>query len=441
MKILKIIQQISRFWGRGILGNQRGQLGTVGGIPIYEVAIQYVEEQFAFARNFATQAVSDAQNLLQQLALIAGSIKQIDTTVNLTGVTLTPPAFTAVAPIQPSWAMTLPAAPPGQVFQNITLGDLKLPDLNAVAFNIGVVDPAAVTYGSPLLTALKARLLADVQTDIDRPNVETAKWNRGRARDLLTHQDALGKIKADWSKSSLPLPDGAMIAAIEVENKRYADAYDDRSGQIAIEESDLAIKVRQAAVAQATQLEGILMNFLQTTQTRIFEASKATIDAQVKLYDLIIARYRMMVDIYRTVADVRIAQAKADVDIYVAEVTAYKAQIEAEVSRIDAIVKTFVAQVDAYRAQILAYQALTNVEIEILKAQLGIAVQTATLQLKNAEIQIAQYEKNNELKVETVKAMGTIVAQNVAGALSSIHANAGMTRSDSATANEQVSSG
>ena len=181
----------------------------------------------------------------------------------------------------------------------------------------------------------------------------------GRARDLLTHQDLLAQKRAEWSKSGLPLPDGALVAAIEAEDIRYANAYDDRSGQIAIEESNLAIKVRQDAVTQATQLEGILMNFLQTTQQRLFEASRATVEAQIQVYNAEIAKYRMMTDIYQTLANVRMTEAKTKVDIYVAQVTAFRAEVEAEAARLDALVKVFTGEVEAYRADVQVYQALS----------------------------------------------------------------------------------
>ena len=502
-------------------------------------------------------------------------------------------------------------SPPGKgSFQNIDPG--SPPSISGLVVRAGPIDPAAVTYESPLLTALKARLLADVQTDIDRPSIETLKWNRARARDLLTHQDMYAQKRAEWSKSSLPLPDGVLVAAIEVEDIRYANAYDDRSGQIAIEEANLAIKVRQDAVVQATQLEGILMNFLQTVQQRIFEASKATVEAEIQVCNAEIGKYRIMADIYQAVSNVKIAEAKNAVDIYatevsayrveveaetarvdapikayqaisnvkiaearakvdtyatevgaykagidaeiakvdapikvyqavsnvkiaaaraivdtyatevqaykagidaeaakvdapikayqavsnvkiagaknlvdtyatevnayktrvdaeaakvdapikvyqavsavkiaqvkalvdtyVAEVTAFRVGVEAESARVDALVKAFNGEVEGYRADVSAYQALSTVETEILRTQANLAVARAGLYQKNGEIQIAEYEALTGLKIEAIKSMGAIVAQEVAGALSGIHAQASMSRQDSESVNESISS-
>ena len=526
-----------------------GTPGTVGGVPIYEVAMVEVEKQFDLARDYVTQARNLAEGLLNNLATISGQIKQIDTNVALEGADYSITPFTETTPTKPDTSMNIGSPPVIQTFsldlpvpdsamnigsppvrQAISL-DLSVPDSTMnfgsppvrqtfsldlpapdITFNIGLppdkgnlktidlsglaipdisglvvqtdpINPAAVTYESPLLTALKARLLADVQTDIDRPSVETAKWNRARARDLLLHQDMLAQKRAEWSKSGLPLPDGALSAAVESEDIRYANAYDDRSGQIAIEESNLAIQVRQSAIAQATQLESILMNFLQTTQQRLFEASRATVEAKIQVYNIEIGKYRIMTDIYQVVSNVKIAEAKNSVDIYtaevgayrvgvdaeiarvdapikvyqavsnvkiaeartlvdsyVAEVTAFRVGVEAESARIDALVKTFNAEVDAYRANIQAYQALSSVAIEILKTQTNLAISRAGLYQKNAEIQINEYEALTGLRIEVVKAMGAIVAQEVAGALSSIHAAASMSRSDSASATETISS-
>lgn len=418
-----------------------GTPGTVGGVPIYEVAMVEVEKQFDLARDYTTQARNLAEGLLNSLATISDTIKQIDTNVTLQGIdtsTITP--FIGVRPTRPDVTTNFPSPPEKSVFANIDLSDLTIPDISGLAVHVDPIDAAVVTYDSPLLTALKARLLADVQTDIDRPDIETAKWNRGRARDLLTHQDLLAQKRAEWSKSGLPLPDGALVAAIESEDTRYANVYEDRSGQIAIQESDLAIKVRDSAIAQATQLEGILMNFLQTTQARIFEASRATVQAQIQVYNVEIAKYRMMTDIYQTVANVRMTEAKTKVEIYVAQVTAFRAEVEAEAARLDALIKVFTGEIEAYRADVQVYQALTSVELEIIKTQTSLAISRAELYLKNADIQIREYEALTGLRIEVIKAMGAIVAQEVAGALSSIHAAASMSRSDSASASETISS-
>ena len=402
-------------------------------IPIYDInnaAIREVQAQFDLARDYVTEARGLAIGLLDNLSVISDSIRQIDTNVALEGADYTIAPFTGVSPTKPDVTMYIGAPPARRVFHDVDLSDLTIPDVSSLIIHTDPINAGAVTYESALLTALKARLLADVQTDIDRPTIETAKWNRARARDLLTHQDLLAQKRAEWSKSGLPLPDGALLAAIESEDIRYANTYDDRSGQISIEESNLAIQVRQAAIAQATQLEGILMNFLQTTQARLFEASKATVEAQLQVYNAEIAKYRMMTDIYQTLANVRLTEAKTKVEIYMAEVTAFKAEVEAEAARLDALVKTFTGEIDAYRADVQAYQALSTVETEILKTQTSLAISRSELYLKNADIQIKQYEALTGLRIEAIKAMGAIVAQEVAGALSSIHASAGMTRSD-----------
>lgn len=409
-------------------------------IPIYERAMVEVEQQFDLARDYVTEARGVAEGLLNSLKTVSDSIRQIDTNVSLEGADYSISQFTGVKPTKPDVTMNIGSAPAKRVFHDIDLSDLTLPDISGLTVHADPINAGAVTYESALLTALKARLLVDVQTDIDRPSIETAKWNRARARDLLTHQDKLAAIRADWSKSGLPLPDGAMVAAVEVENVRYANAYDDRSGQIAIEESNLAIQVRQSAITQATQLEGILMNFLQTTQQRLFEASRATVEAQLQVYNAEVAKYRMMTDIYQAIANIRITEAKAKVELYIAEVIGFKAEIEAEAARLDALVKAFMGEVDGYRADAQVYQALSSAESEILKTQTSLAVARAELYLKNADIQIRQYEALTGLRIEVIKSMGAIVAQEVAGALSSIHASASMSRQDSASANETITS-
>lgn len=406
----------------------------MGEVPIYERAIAEVEEQFDLARDYATEAVNLSKSLLESLTNIGNELRQIDSNVTINDVDFNIPPFTGIRPEKPEVSIYV-GSPPAKLgdARNIDLSDLQIPDISGLVVHTDSINSAVATYESPLLTALKVRLLADIQLDIDRPNTETAKWNRSRERDLLTHQANLDRIRAEWSQGNLPLPDGVLTAAIEVENIRYANSYDDRSREIAIAESDLAVKIRDSSIGKAVQLEGMLMTFLQTTQQRIFEASRATVEAQLQVYNAEIMKYRMLTDIYQALANVRIAQARAYVDTYVAEVTAFRAVVEAEVARVDAIIKNFMAEVDAYKADTVVYQALSSVELGILKSRLDVAVSRAELYLKNADIQIRQYEALNGIRVEVVKAMGIIVAQQVAGALSSIQARASMSRGDSAS--------
>ncbi len=408
-------------------------------VPIYERAITAVEEQFDLSRAFAVAAQAMGEELLNTLAEYAAEIDEIDTNVEISGTDYTPSPFTGEVPTKPNVDMGAFSPPATREFKGLDLSGLEIPDLSGIAPSVGSIDPAGAEYSSTLLTALKARLISDVSTDINRPDIQTAQWNLARERDAENHSDLLDAIRADWSKSGLPLPDGALLAAIEKENTRYGYVYDDRSRDIAINESNLAIKVRQDAITQAIHLENILMNFLQTTKQRLFEASKATVEAQVHLFNLVMQKYRMLTDIYQAVANVKIAEAKTLVEIYLAEVTAYKTKVDAEAARLDALVKAYSAEVDAYKGQVMAYQALSGFEAEILRTQANLAVARAQLYLKNAEIQIKQAESNNGLRIETAKAMGAIIAQELAGALSGIHAQAGMHRQDSASYSLNVS--
>jgi len=538
-------------------------------IPIYDIsraAITEVQSQFDLARDYATEAKTDADTLLTSLSVLAESIHAIDSSVGIDDVDSSVTSFVGTAPTPPDPTMTIPDLPtkttsslvlepisptmspgtiPGKPTVVIDAGSLtvswnpgaSLPSLGDISIdtggspvidvstNVSPINPAGASYDSPLLTALKTRLLADVQTDIDRPSVEVAKWDRARARDLLTHQASLDTIRGDWSKSGLPLPDGALTAGIESENVRYSNTYDDRSGQIAIEEANLAIQVRQSAIAQAVQTENILMTFANTVQERIFQASRATVEAEIQVINAVMMKYRIMTDIYQAVSNIRIAKSRAEVDAYsagagvykaavdaeaarwnaeaniyqtkasveiaegkgaidiygsevqaykanvdaeaarvnaevnvyqalssvqiaeakslvdtyVAEVQAYKANVDAEAARVDALAKLFSSEVEGYKADASVYQAVSGVEIEIIKNKTALSISRANLEMKEAEIQIAQYQALTNLKIEAMKAMGSMVAQQIAGALSSIHATASMDRKDGVDYNYNVS--
>lgn len=550
-------------------------------IPIYERAIVEVEKQFDLARSYTTDAVTRTIALLDALSEIGNELKEIETNVQIddadfsidqfdasgrpiapetqviiptrpnappdlsvtmdlpsrpTGPSAPSPSMTLpslpIKPTKPTFTINMPTAPTRLGFKTLDIGSIAVPDVDSVIVKTSPINPAPLSYTSPLLTAVQARLLSSVQTDIDRPSIETAKWNRSRERDLLTHQAMLDQKRADWSKSSLPLPDGAMMAAIEVEDIRYANTYDDRSRDIAIQESDLAIRVRDSATQMSIQLDTTLMNFLNTVQERIFQASRATVEAEIAVINAQLGKVRVLTDIYQALVNGKIAEARALVEIYGVEVTAFRAEVEAEISRVDSISRLFATEVQAYQADISAfsaetaanvslvdnifkifaakvqayqadisaysvgvgaesarvdaviraflgavqlyganvgafsaelgaeiarvdsdikgfvaktglygadvgaYQARAGVHTQILTAQISQLMARAELYLKNADMQIRQYEALNNIRIEVVKAEGAIVAQQVAGALSSIHATADMRRSDSASYSE-----
>lgn len=391
-------------------------------VPIYEESIQETKAQFALARDYITEARTTSQGIIESLIDVLKAITPVDTNVNLvnvsggpsvfpnlSGVTPSPPTSTVdvsgkpdppsinldltytgstlagpyTSPTQPTFdytvtpgnlVMSFPYAPPAVL--DLPPTDLSgSPDISGESMVIPPVDSAQITYDSALLTTIRARLLADVQTDIDRPSIETAKWDRAKARDEETHSDLLDAIRADWSKSGLPLPDGALLAAVEKENTRYGYTRDDRSGQIAIEEANLAIKVRQDAVVQAVQLENILMNFLNTVKERLFQASKATADGRGMQCNLIIGKYRIMTEIYQAIVNARMADKKNDINVYDTTVGAYKTGVEGEVARVGAEVNKYrtsgdlkiaegkAIQVDGYATKVSGWKAGVDADV------------------------------------------------------------------------------
>ena len=401
---------------------------------MFEISPNIIQHQFELAQGYAADAYNVAQGLLKDLASIASSLNQIDTNVVLEGVTLAVPPFTSLKPVQPDFTMTTYSPPDKAVFKNIDLSDLIIPSVAGIIVRTDAIDPQAGGYSSALLTALKAKILYNVTYGGSGlgEDIETQMWQRDEARDLLDHQRAMDRIRAEWSVSGLPLPDGALIAALTQEEIDYTNRRNDKNKNIAIEMAKIADTNTRFAIEQASRLEQILMNFQQTLQQRIFDASVATAKMQIESINAEIAKQRIMTEIYRTVADVRIEEARAIVQIYTAEVQAYATQVQAEATRIDSIVRTFMAEVEMYKADVSVYEALSNVELKILDAQLRIAIERATLTLKNAELQIREYESLNGLRIEAIKAEGSIAAQLVAGALSGLQASAHMSATDSA---------
>jgi len=129
----------------------------------------------------------------------------------------------------------------------------------------------------------------------------------------------------------------------------------------------------------------------------------------------------------------RISEKDLDIQGYTARLQQVRTVLDAETARFDAIVRLYGARIEKYRAdgQIEGIVSDANGRIFTLAVeQERERVQTA---LKNAELRITQAIEISKILVGKTTAIGTIGSQLAAGAMSAIHASAGITSSISQT--------
>ena len=269
---------------------------------------------------------------------------------------------------------------------------LELIDTSTVFTDIDVPDPGSFTTAVPaspaivlnlpggitdvddIEDALSAKLLSDIQsTSPAIPNtVETAIFERELERAVILHQDTLDNIADEWSKRGFTLPNAFLLAVLSQAEIDYTNKRLDISRDIAIKNFELTDANMKFAIQQGM---AFVLNRIEV----------------------------------------------------------YKAQVSAEISRIDALVKTYLGQAQVYQAEAQVFTALSEIDFKIFDATLREQLAHAELVIKNTDIAIRNYEQINGLRIEAVRAIGSINAQMVAGSLSSVSASAHLSSSNSAS--------
>jgi len=298
---------------------------------------------------------------------------------------LTPPPVNLVYD-DPVLDLTLPSAPSLLSLSTIAFDGVTIPTFDEDVPELTVVAPSILTYTpgdaytSSLLTYTKSSLEDRIRnggTGLN-PDAEEAIWNRGRERELRANTDALREIDRMAETMGYALPSGVWLDArlkVQTENAYVAAGL---SREIMIKQAELELQNVQQSLAQAIQLEGILIQNNNAVEQRLFESSKYATEAGVAIYNARVQAYAAYVDAYKTKVSVYEARVRGEL----AKVEVYKARIDAEQTKAQmnsALVQQYKVQVDAalanvevYKAQISAIQtkaAIEKTKVEIFGEQ------------------------------------------------------------------------
>ncbi|MBF0517233.1 MAG: hypothetical protein HQK97_08970, partial [Nitrospirae bacterium] len=143
-------------------------------------------------------------------------------------------------------------------------------------------------YTSQLKEAIETLLRNDVTnggTGI-HPEDEQMLWERAKDRQNIEAQTAISAARRGYAAYGFTMPTGAMVSLEEsARNKAVKDAAS-MTRDIAIKRADLYVENRKHALDKAISLESTLINFHNLLKERSLNASKAVLDAGIKLYNL-----------------------------------------------------------------------------------------------------------------------------------------------------------
>ncbi len=244
----------------------------------------------------------------------------------------------------------------------------ELPTVTLIEPTITPYVPGAL-YTSALLETLKTTLRERIENGGTglRPEVEQALWDRARERELRGMQDALDDLERMETMGFAYPPGVYADARIKIQTE-FGKTTAGLSRDIAIKQAELELANVQDAIKVATQLEGQLMDYINKTEQRLFEAARYTTEAGVQIYNARVEAYKALLDAYRTKVTIYDATIRAEIS----KVEAYKAQIAAEQAKADintSLVNQYrvaadvaLANVEIFKAQIQAVQASADVE-------------------------------------------------------------------------------
>ncbi|MBF0567594.1 MAG: hypothetical protein HQK95_01885 [Nitrospirae bacterium] len=213
-------------------------------------------------------------------------------------------------------------------------------------------------YTSHLKEAIETLLINDVKnggTGIN-PDDERLLWERAKDRQNIEAQTAIGEARRGYAAYGFTMPTGAMVSLEEgARNKAVKDA-SSMTRDIAIKRAELYVENRKYSLDKAISLEGLLIHFHNSLKERSLNASKAVLDAGIKLYNLQVERYKTRLGAYKTAADVHEAEIRAastQMQIYKTELDG---MLSEEQHRRQAAVDTYKEQISAVNAMIAVYK-------------------------------------------------------------------------------------
>jgi hypothetical protein len=300
-----------------------------------------------------------------------------------------PAAFSETAPdspaitttfTDPTLNLTLPAAPDLLSISVTPFGGLNLPTFSADEPVLSVVAPSVreyvpgTQYTSALLTQLQTTLLERLTnggTGLSA-EAENALWDRARERDYRSQAAQILELER-METLGYTFPSGVFLDARLRIMTESAATMAGTSREIMVKQAELEQSNVQSALQAAQQLEGTLINYSNSVEQRLFDATKYATEAGVAIYNAQVQAYQSLVDVYRTKVQIYEAQVRAEI----ANVDAYRAQIEAERAKADvntALVNQYrvkadvaLSAIEIYKAEISAIQ--TKAEIEKLKVE------------------------------------------------------------------------
>jgi hypothetical protein len=405
---------------------------------LFEKAPELVDQRFTDMRNYALQGYNMAMASIQALSNIGQSLGLINRVISVDTEIISEPDISDLTPPtidMNQFKVDFPLQPSQPTLIDATLE--TIPSTFPEMIGPGDANPGNLTYVSSLLTALKSKILSDLQNGSTgiTPAVEDAIFKRNYERDLLEYDDEQDRIAANWSKGYFPFPNGGLRAAQDKATREFSNKRMDVSRDVMIKSWEIALQNSHFIITQGVAIEGLMIRWAESAATRIFEASKVEIDKQIKSYEARVRGFGEKARIIIEKCKAKIEYNLGIIRMYEASVNAFASKMRAEAERINAVARGYEAQTEVFNSIVNFDVKKVELDLKVIQARIDQALGNAQILIKDKEVELKMYELIQSLKVEMQKAIGMIASQVAAGALSAVHAQVHIGASDSASYN------
>lgn len=347
----------------------------------------------------ARQAFSDALGFIDDIHSVSRQVADLPL-FKPTSLDLPPRPDTDLglppAPVEPPINIALPGAP--EVGDAPTF-DFTLPEIDISQFKPGPY--TELTYVSPLLDTLKARLAAllDFTSTGLTEAIESALWNRAREREDGQWLEADAGLVRSYAARGFFIPPGAMRAQSLALRQAVLGKKGELSREIAVNQATRMLENMRFATERAVQLEGILIDQMNRLADRTLERQKiwaSLLESSTRALETAARAYSAQVDGFKAVTDAKIEVFKAKLqsvidgaritsEVFREKVQAYAARVNAETGAFDAVARTALGvaniELGAYQANVQRAVSAAGVLAETIRGGATVAAQLAAAAL------------------------------------------------------------
>ncbi len=318
-------------------------------------------------------------------------------------------------------AITVPTPPELASFEIPKPPSVSIPAFRAVLPDDDIIVPSNLYgdwlkhydfneqgYRSLLGEAIETLLLNDVKnggTGIN-PEDERLLWERAKDRQNIEAQTSIDEVRRNYAAIGFATPTGALMSQEESARNKAVKEAGGTAREISIKRADLYAENRKYALDKAISLENILINYHNTLKERSLNASKAVLDAGIKIYNLEVERYNARLSGYKAAADAHEAAIRAAST----RIQMYKTQLDGVLSeeqhRREAKISVYKEQLSAVNTMISVYKTemeAAKVHSEFEKSRLDVFKTSVDayhtlVQSKTAEFNMYEAEMRGEME-------------------------------------------